>query len=192
MRRLDFVQRCIRADAEYIVMCGSHLRELLQVNWLASSCCLALPCRALVDLRGWSDRSSTTNGQSIPRPPNLTDATRADVFLLGVCICLSQASCHWSYQVLHSLPRLLPSNQTKQIMNSFASFVSALFLLLAVSNTCSAFAPSSSFTGGRQANAVVRSTRQSSSTNLSMIFGPKDDGSPGDYVCLGKSSNAMV
>ena len=68
-------------------------------------------------------------------------------------------------------------------MNSFASFVSALFLLLAVSS-CSAFAPYSSFTGG-QANAVVRSTRQSSSSNLSMIFGPKDDGSPGDYVCLG-------
>ena len=87
-------------------------------------------------------------------------------------------------------PALLLTHSKQTKMNSFASFVSALFLLLAVSSTsCSAFAPSSSsFTGG-QANAVVRSTRQSSSssTNLSMIFGPKDDGSPGDYVCLGAS-----
>ena len=65
-------------------------------------------------------------------------------------------------------------------MNSVVVLVSALFLLLAVSAT--AFAPSSSFTGQ---TAVVRKTQSSSSTNLSMIFGPKDDGSPGDYVCLG-------
>ena len=105
----------------------------------------------------------------------------------------SSSPCHPCIVILlapSQPPALLLTHPNHTKMNSFASFVSALILLLAVSSTfCLAFAPSSSFTGG-QANAVVRSTRQSSSsTNLSMIFGPKDDGSPGDYVCLGASTN---
>lgn len=68
------------------------------------------------------------------------------------------------------------------MMNRFVLVIVAIFTVL---STAAAFAPTkSAFTGSRVAAAVTRSNN----SQLNMIFGPpKDDGKPGDYVCLVRS-----
>ena len=160
--------------------CSSNICSEQRMSWMVGGL-TSLP----TDFYSSAPPTRRTSPTPPPTPSELTCSFSMSASLSLLITLHVHTAC--SLLLCSSPPAPLASfNQIN--MNSFASFVSALFLLVAVSS-CSAFAPSSSVTGG-QANAVVRSTRQSSissSSNLSMIFGPKDDGSPGDYVCLGAS-----